>query len=266
MENIIKNPGLQHLFWTTLCFLDKNSITSFRLVNQDCKNIADDPLNCLRKLSQSKNTPKDLIEYWKKIIHKLHAANEVKPEIATELFKMYCISDAKYPLELAYKLAEDKDKPEVVTTILENSDPNSYMVAPMPLIGNLRPIHIAAAFGNIQAAKKLISNSWACSAVEFQDEHGITPMALAAQDGHLEVVKLLLSFPGNPNIPCIDGRTPIYTAAENGHIEIVKLLMSLMETPNTPTNKGRTPMHCAAYNGHIEIIRLLMSTTATALC
>ena len=237
MENIIKNPGLQHLFWTTLCFLDKNSITSFRLVNQDCKNIADDPLSYLRKLSQSKNTPKDLIEHWKKIIHKLHAADEVKQEIATELFKMYCISDAKYPLELAYKLAEDKDKPELVTTILENSDPNSYMVAPTPLIGNLRPIHIAAAFGYVQTTRNIIYNS---DSIDFQDEHGMTPMFLAAQNSKLEIVQLLLDFWGNP-----------------------LLNMSTTPSPNVPNKIGRTPIHSAAFNGHTHVIKLLISSTDT---
>ena len=79
------------------------------------------------------------------------------------------------------------------------------MVAPMPLFRNLRPIHLVAAFGYVQAAKKLISNSWACSVVDFQDEHGITPMALAAQYGHLEIIQLLSASSGNPNIPCSDG-------------------------------------------------------------
>ena len=158
MEHIIKNPGLQHIIQTILSFLDKNDVVSFRLVNQDCKNIVDDPLNSLGKLSQCEDTPKDLIENWKKIIQKLHG-KEVKQEFTPELFEMYRTSGPKYPLELAYKLAEAKTKPDLVIAILENSDPNSYMVAPTPLIGNLRPIHIAAAFGYVQTTRNIIYNS-----------------------------------------------------------------------------------------------------------
>ena len=80
MENIIKNPGLQHLIRTTLNFLDKSSITSFRFVNQDCKNIVDDPIFSLKNLSQLVDVPKDLIEIWKKIIQKCLGDDSVKQE------------------------------------------------------------------------------------------------------------------------------------------------------------------------------------------
>ena len=39
MENIVKNPGLQHIIETSLLFFDTNDIATFLLVNQDCKNV-----------------------------------------------------------------------------------------------------------------------------------------------------------------------------------------------------------------------------------
>ena len=122
MEDIVKNPGLQHIIKTTLTFLDKSDIASFRLVNQHCKNIVDDPIFSLKKLSQLKDVPKDLIENWKKIIQNLQHANnaEIRQMIVMELVKMFCTTDAKYPLELAYKLAETKCNPDLVMAILEN--------------------------------------------------------------------------------------------------------------------------------------------------
>ena len=71
MEDIAENPGLQHIIKSSLIFLEKSNILSFRLVNQDCKNIVDDPIFSLKKLSQLKDVPKDLIETWKKIIQNL---------------------------------------------------------------------------------------------------------------------------------------------------------------------------------------------------
>ena len=50
MEDIVKNPGLQHIINTSLIFLEKSDIASFRLVNQDCKNIFDDPIFSLKKI------------------------------------------------------------------------------------------------------------------------------------------------------------------------------------------------------------------------
>ena len=122
MENILKNPGLQHIINTSLIFLEKSDILSFRLVNQDCKNIVDDPIFSLKRLSQLKDVPKNLIESWKKIIQKLQHANNAKIRqiIVMVLVKMFCTTDAKYPLELAYKLAETKYNPDLLMAILEN--------------------------------------------------------------------------------------------------------------------------------------------------
>ena len=122
MENILINPGLQHIIKSSLIFLEKSDILSFRLVNQDCKNIVDDPIFSLKKLSQLKDVPKDLIKSWKKIIQNLQHANNAKIRqiIVKELVKMFCTTNAKYPLELAYKLAETKCNPDLVMAILEN--------------------------------------------------------------------------------------------------------------------------------------------------
>ena len=67
MEEIVTNPGLQHIIQNLFSCLNKNSIASFRLVNRDCKNIVDNPILYLKKVSQLEAVPKDLIEKWKKI-------------------------------------------------------------------------------------------------------------------------------------------------------------------------------------------------------
>ena len=263
MENILKNPGLQHIIITSFIFLEKSDIASIRLVNQNCKNIVDDLIFSLKKLSQIKDVPKDLIENWKKIIQNLqHSASEIKYEILKELNAMFywdvwCPKSglfhhgAKYPLELAYKLAETKSNPELVTAILENADPKSYIEASKPLTGNLRPIHLAACFGYVQAARTMIHNS---TPVNLKDEYDRTPIFFAAHNGHYNMVQELLGFSANPNICSINGITPIHWAAKNGHVEIVQLLMPLTDNPNAPANNGVTPIHWAAKNGHVEIV------------
>ena len=42
--------------------------------------------------------------------------------------------------------------------------------------------------------------------------------------GHTEVVKILALITENPNVPVVNGFTPIYVAAQKGHSEIVKFL------------------------------------------
>ena len=43
METIIQNQGLQHIVEKSLMYLDKKSINSFRLVNNDFKRITESP-------------------------------------------------------------------------------------------------------------------------------------------------------------------------------------------------------------------------------
>ena len=129
MEKIVKNPGLQPIIENTISCLDKSSIASFRLVNQDCKNIEDNPILYLKKVSQLEALPKDLIEKWKKIYQKLFDDIETRQAIALELFKMYCTNNAKCPLEVAYDRGESKDKSnhKLAMAILENSDHESFV-------------------------------------------------------------------------------------------------------------------------------------------
>ena len=95
-----------------LIYFNKSSIASFRFINQDCKNVIDDPIFSLKKLSQLVDIPRGLNE--KKIIQKLHGNDNVKQELTSALFKMYFTSDVKYPLDFSCKLAEAKNKPDLV--------------------------------------------------------------------------------------------------------------------------------------------------------
>ena len=57
-----------------------------------------------------------------------------------------------------------------------------------------------------------------------------TPLIWAAKSGHLEVVRLLLAYGADPQIPSRSGCTPIMVAAINGHPETVELLSNLRDT------------------------------------
>ena len=60
----------------------------------------------------------------------------------------------------------------------------------------------------------------------------------------------------NPNAPMNNGVTPIFVATQNNHIEIVKLLINSTENPNAPDNYGRTPLNTAKFFGYTEIVKL----------
>ena len=55
-------------------------------------------------------------------------------------------------------------------------------------------------------------------------------------------------------------------AAQNNHIEIVKILMKATDNPNAAMNDGSTPMSIATQKNHQEIVQLLENYRFSPLC
>ena len=125
MESILQNPGLQQIVEKSLNYLDKKSIFQFRLVNSDCKRIADCPRLYLKKLSEE-NPSEALIEEWEPFLEKI-PSEDIKQRLTMELFKMYAEKCPKKPLELAQDLTITKKKEDIglFTFIIGNSNPKS---------------------------------------------------------------------------------------------------------------------------------------------
>ena len=62
-----------------------------------------------------------------------------------------------------------------------------------------------------------------------------------------------------PNEKGRDGWTPIQLAAQSGHIDVVKHLAGITDNPNCPGNIGLTPIHLANQKGYPEIVDFLKS-------
>ena len=51
-------------------------------------------------------------------------------------------------------------------------------------------------------------------------DDGATPLFIAAQEGHVEVVRFLVESGANKDQGMADGATPLFKAAEEGHLEV----------------------------------------------
>jgi len=53
-------------------------------------------------------------------------------------------------------------------------------------------------------------------------------------------------------------QTPLHLAAENGQLEVCRLLMGLRANPDAADEKGQKPIHLAAENNHAAVIKLFL--------
>lgn len=75
--------------------------------------------------------------------------------------------------------------------------------------------------------------------------YGHTPLHMAAENGHANVVKMLLSRGGDPNLQAGDGCTPLHISCQrkNINIQVSELLLRVGADPNVKDNFGQTPLH-----------------------
>jgi predicted nicotinamide N-methyase len=88
------------------------------------------------------------------------------------------------------------------------------------------------------------------AAVELRD---------AARYKDIDVVRAVLCvYPLTVNSLDNHENTPLHMAAANGHVEIVKLLLQLGSDPSRRNDKGNTPLHWAASNGQQAAVEALL--------
>jgi ankyrin repeat protein len=87
---------------------------------------------------------------------------------------------------------------------------------------------------------------------------------IAAEDGHADVLALLLEANANPSAARTDGgATPVYMAAWKGHADVLALLLEANADPSAATtDTGTTPVYMAAWKGHADVLALLLEANA----
>ncbi|CAG8485309.1 4127_t:CDS:2 [Acaulospora morrowiae] len=114
----------------------------------------------------------------------------------------------------------------------------------------------AASAGNAEVVKVLLKNY---AIVDLSDNHGLSPLSIAACNGHTYVCRMLLDR-GKANINQKDetGKTALAHAAHKGHSQTVETLLSRGADFNITDKFGWTPLMLAAYAGQANIVRRLL--------
>ena len=95
-----------------------------------------------------------------------------------------------------------------------------------------------------------------------------TPLSLAVNNSHEELVSILLSHNADVNAFVGDGKqqgggtqTSLCKAVQKGHVGIVQALLDAGADPTkSHTVSGRSPLHMACWLGLIEVVQALLTT------
>ena len=129
-------------------------------------------------------------------------------------------------------------------------------------------LHWNAKEGIAEIVQKLIHKG---ADVEIKDkENGSTPLLWACQNGHLNVVKILLQNNANLFATSDCGHTALHFAVQSGEVELVEMLVKKgldidgqnKENPNVFVKVTLSPLNTAIFEDKMEILTLLIEKGA----
>lgn len=119
------------------------------------------------------------------------------------------------------------------------------------------PLFLAAQEGQMNVLSLLLKHG--ASVNSAAEDDGSTPLLIATQGQHRQAVETLLAHGADPNATRGDGVTPLYIACQNGYTDLVEPLLRHKADVRLPvTADGATPLFISSQNGHYAAVKFLL--------
>ncbi|XP_047530472.1 serine/threonine-protein phosphatase 6 regulatory ankyrin repeat subunit B [Vanessa atalanta] len=121
--------------------------------------------------------------------------------------------------------------------------------------------HFCAIAGNNDVLTEMItdmSTADVSRALNKQNSIGWTPLLIACNRGHMELVNTLLTNHARVDVFDIEGRSALHLAAEHGYLQVCDALLTNKAFINSKARNGRTALHLAAMNGFAHLVKFLI--------
>jgi ankyrin repeat protein len=113
---------------------------------------------------------------------------------------------------------------------------------------------LAARDGDVAKVQILLKNE---KDVNWKMQWGLTALIWAANQGHTQVVELLCVHGADVNLLSEEGMTALMYAAREGHVDSVKVLLKSGARVQMKNPAGKTAAQMARENGYEDIAKLL---------
>ncbi|KAK7485350.1 hypothetical protein BaRGS_00023449, partial [Batillaria attramentaria] len=130
------------------------------------------------------------------------------------------------------------------------------------------PLHYCARAGNVNIMQELVrhlKHAKLQGAINRQAKNGQSPLLVASEQGHLEIVKILLKHHARVDVFDEHGKAALHLACENGHERVADTLLWHKAFVNAKSKQGLSPLHLAAANGYNNLVKLLLETHGAAI-
>ena len=148
---------------------------------------------------------------------------------------------------------------ELLTSCEANSVADIERLLQKPMDPNGEGLVLAAQVGHLEVVRLFLE---AGADKDAADTFGWTALDYAARHGHLEVVRLLLESGADKDTADEVGSTALRFAAQCGRLEVVRLLLESGADKDTAGTNSWTALHFAAQYGRLEVVRLLLEAGA----
>ncbi|KAH9502571.1 hypothetical protein Btru_069032 [Bulinus truncatus] len=122
-------------------------------------------------------------------------------------------------------------------------------------------IHDAVRAGDLERVKDLINQFNEMK--DFKDGSGWTPIHLAAARGNIDILRWLVTSDADINAVTPSGLNAMHISAMHGHVNSMMVLQAMGCSIASLTLEKQSALHLAAENGHLECVKWLVANRAS---
>lgn len=219
-----------------------------------------------------------LAEKWK-FLYPIHIASAFKNnDVLRELLKNGADVNLKTtnenywtPLTLAVGIQtdENKENEQITSTQSRRNETIDQLLSHGADINlckenGVSPLYIACEEGHDDIVQHFLRNG---ANINICTKNGASPLTIACDKGHERIVDTLVRNGADIQSSMEDGSNPLFLACQKGHANTVNLLLNNKVDANQRLKDGTSPLFAACQEGHDTIVKLLLNKKAdTNLC